>query len=156
MGAGQSDLYKGTYGDNIRNIPYEARPDYQVEKIGYLREESNYGSKSPIENLTRAQKTAIKTLENTVRDHLKESDFTGARADLEGTPILDKNGDPFQHETEMRDSYKGLKRIANRLRGSLNNPNLGEAERNYLQDKLSETLSYLDRIKRLFDEFGGI
>lgn len=60
------------------------------------------------------------------------------------------------YETEMRDSYKGLKRIANRLRGSLNNPNLGEAERNYLQDKLSETLSYLDRIKRLFDEFGGI
>lgn len=150
MGAGQSDLYKGTYGDKLYNIPDEAKPEYKMVGPGELREESNYG----VPQLTNSQRATIKTLDNTIRDHLTDLDFSGTRADLEGNPILKKTGEAYQHLEEMKTSYRTLMKTNKSLEGSLKNPCLGTEERNNLEEAMNKNRIYLEKIRELFEEFG--
>ena len=151
MGAGQSDLYNKTFGDNIGNIPSEANPESKEKNIYDEKAIDEY--KSSV--LTDVQKANIEKLQNTIKDHLKESDFKGARADLEGHPIIDKNGKPFAHLDEMKDSYRSLKKISGSIKGSLLNPNLGPNEQKALTEALNLATDMLNKIEALFNEFGG-
>ncbi|MDR1002767.1 MAG: hypothetical protein LBL82_05820 [Oscillospiraceae bacterium] len=106
--------------------------------------------------LTRAQKRNIDTLENTIRDHLKESDFSGTLRDLQGNPVPNPKGGYYNHLQEMLDSYTALKDIKSGLSGSLKNSNLSPAVREYLQGNLNITNDYINKIKLLFEAYGGI
>ena len=107
--------------------------------------------------MTPAQRASINKLENTIRDHLKEKDFSGTLSDLKGKPILDdKTGKPFQHLYEMKCSFAALDEVKKSLGNSLNNPNLDIEVKTLLTNELNKAVSYIDRIKELFKPYGGI
>lgn len=151
MGAGQSDLYKGTYGDNIDNIPDITKIRCQDDNI-LVNHDDIYNNL----NLTDSQRSSINTLNNTLRDHLKESDFSGTLMELQGKPIVGKLGIPFQHLYEMKTSYKTLNKIQKSLEGSLKNPKLGKEEQNLLRESLNLTKDYLKRIYEMFEKYGEL
>lgn len=151
MGAGQSDLYKGTYGDIVDNIPMDII--YEKE-IDFTKSKNNEYNPNIV--LTDAQKSSIKTLENTIKDHLTEKDFSGTKLELQGKPVIGKKGIPFQHVYEMKTSYKTLIKVVKSLEGSLKNPNLGENEKILLQNSLDKAVTYIQRITKLLSEFGEL
>ena len=71
MGASQSDLYKGTYGDNARNIPDEAIHGNINDWLLEVHEDTNYKGY----NFTAAQKSAMNRINNTIKNNLTEMDF---------------------------------------------------------------------------------
>ena len=114
-------------------------------------------SEAVLNKLTTAQRASINKLENTIRDHLKEKDFSGTLSDLKGKPILDdKTGKPFQHLYEMKCSFAALDEVKKSLGNSLNNPNLDIEVKTLLTNELNKAVSYIDRIKELFKPYGGI
>lgn len=106
--------------------------------------------------LTDAQKSRLRALNNTINDHLTESDFSGTLRDLQGNPVSNGKGGYFDHESEMLDSYTSLKKIRKSLEGSLNNQNLSSVDKAILEDALNKTIVYMDRIDELFRPYGGI
>ena len=88
-----------------------------------------------INKLTRSQQKAIKSANNTINDHLKESDISAAIEDLKGNPIEKPGGGYWNHAQEVKDAYPGLIRAKNMLSGSLNNPNLTSDVRSFIQSK---------------------
>ena len=114
------------------------------------------GAKFDINKLTRSQKKAIESAENTINDHLKESDLSAALNDLQGNPIEKPGGGYWNHAQEVRDAYPSLKRAKNTLEGSLKNPNLEPDVRNYIQSKYDTITEYMTRIEDLFAPYGGI
>ncbi|MGE7945510.1 contact-dependent growth inhibition system immunity protein [Lysinibacillus sp. NPDC093688] len=108
------------------------------------------------ENLSRAQKRNLETLDNIVEGHLKDSDFTGTLRDLQGNPVPKPGGGYWNHLKEMKDSYKGLNKIKKGLEGSLKNPNLDETERKILQEALDKVNRYIKKIEDLFSGYGGM
>ena len=140
MGAGQSDLYKNTYGDNADNIPEDASKGTQDGK-----------SDVPVDvnNLTHSQRKSIKTIENTIRDHLTEKDFSGALRDIEGNPVPRGGGRYYDHLQEMRFSYQSLTKELKSLYGSLQNPNLGEREKIIITETVQRAEIFLERIKEI-------
>ena len=108
------------------------------------------------ECLTPAQRSSLLTLENTIRDHLKETDFSGALRDLNGNPVPKINGGYYDHVGEMKNSFTSLNKIKKSLENSLKNPNLNVDARKLLSDGLSKTTFYVDKINKLFEPYGGI
>lgn len=106
--------------------------------------------------LTDAQKSRLRALNNTINDHLTESDFSGTLRDLQGNPVSNGKGGYFDHESEMLDSYTSLKKIRKSLEGSLNNQNLSSVDKAILEDALNKTIVYMNRIDELFRPYGGI
>ena len=114
-------------------------------------------SEAVLNKLTPAQRASINKLENTIRDHLKETDFSGTLCDLKGEPIIKyKTGEPFQHLQEMERSFRALNKVKISLGNSLNNPNLDIEVKTLLTNELNKAVSYIDRIKELFKPYGGI
>lgn len=114
------------------------------------------GGSDTINTLTDAQKSRLNSLNNTINDHLTESDFSGTLRDLQGDPVPNGKGGYFDHAGEMRDSYRSLQKIRDGLEGSLKNPNLSDVDRRLLQEGLDKANSYIKRIEELFDPYGGI
>jgi hypothetical protein len=101
-------------------------------------------------NLTRTQQVQINTLENIVKDHLKPHDWTAVEQELQGNPIVRKSGvGYYDHVQEMQNSLIGLEDIKTSLEGTLKNPNLDLATRQYLENALNETNYYIQRINDL-------
>lgn len=67
-----------------------------------------------MENLTRIQKVAVNSADNTIKDHLKESVFAGTLKDLQGNPIPNNKGGYWNHIQEMKDAYTSLIRAEKR------------------------------------------
>ena len=114
------------------------------------------GGNNIINTLTDAQKSRLNSLDNTINDHLTDSDFSGTLRDLQGDPIPNGRGGYYDHAGEMRDSYRSLQKIRAGLEGSLKNPNLSDVDRALLQEGLDKANSYIKRIEELFDPYGGI
>lgn len=150
MGAGQSDLYKGTYGDNLRNIPHDAIYGNVSEWINEFHEDTLYGKG----NFTDAQRKAINKINNTIGHNLKEKDFSGAERDLTNNPVPDPEGGYFNHLQEMQQSLTALKKSANSLEGSLKNPFLTDPEKKIMTDTLDSARDYIKRIEELFNKYG--
>lgn len=87
-------------------------------------------------NLTRSMKKRIAKGDNLIRDHCKEKDFSGIRAQKKGIPILKKNGVEYNHIQEARETIAGLDSVIISLEGSLKNPKLDKALRSYLERKV--------------------
>ena len=109
-----------------------------------------------LDKLTRSQRKAVESAENTINDHLKESDLEAAKGDLEGNPIPKGNGENWNHEQEVRDAYPALKRAQKTIEGSLKNPNLDSETRGFLQEELSKIIYYIERIEEIFEPYGGL
>ena len=114
------------------------------------------GDRNTVDTLTDAQKSRLNSLNNTINDHLTESDFSGTLRDLQGDPVPNGKGGYFDHVGEMRDSYRSLQKIRDALEGSLKNPNLSDSDRALLQEGLDKANSYIKRIEELFEPYGGI
>jgi len=130
-----------------------------IEQSRLARESSNFSEyvrKEVVEQLTRAQGRNVNTLGNIVDNHLKDSDFSGTLADLQGNPIPKQGGGYWDHLQEMKNSFTGLKSIKSGLEGSLQNPNLTPQVRTFLQDQLDIANAYIKEIQDLFKPFGGI
>ena len=106
--------------------------------------------------LTRSQQTAIRTADNIINDHLKESDLSGALCELKGYPIPKESGGYWNHIHEVKDAYVGLIRAKKTLEGSLKNPNLDTDVRAFIQHKYDDINNYIFIIEDLFSLFGGI
>ena len=78
MGAGQSDLYSGTYGDRIRNISKESTEGNIKDWLSKKQDADVYDSY----NFTVAQKNSMTRIKNTIEHNLTEEDFSGTRRDL--------------------------------------------------------------------------
>ncbi len=63
--------------------------------------------------------SAIRRIDNIIRDHLKRHDITGTIKDMLGTPVPKRSGGVFNHLQEMNDSLRGLRRHANTLKNVL-------------------------------------
>ena len=100
-------------------------------------------------NLSRSQKKHIGKLDNLIKDHLKETDFSGALRDLQGNPVPKPGGGYWNHLGEMKDTLTGLKRVQSGLEGSLKNPNLNSATRELLKESLDKATLYIQRINDL-------
>ena len=150
IGAGQSDLYKGTYGDNIRNIPNDAIYGNTSEWISEFHEDTLYGEG----NYTDAQRKAINRINNTIGHNLTEKDFSGAERDLLNNPVANFDGGYFDHLQEMRQSLVALKKSAASLEGSLKNPFLTDPEKQMMRDALKSAYEYIKRIEDLFEKYG--
>lgn len=109
-----------------------------------------------VEELSRAQKRNLDTLDNIVDKHLTEMDFSGSLRDLQGNPVPKRDGGYWNHLQEMQDSYKGLSKIKRGLEGSLQNPTLSDSTRKTLQDALNKANLNLKKIEDLFEPFGGL
>lgn len=106
--------------------------------------------------LTDAQRSRLNSVENTIKDHLTEHDFSGTLRDLTGDPVPNGKGGYFDHLGEMKDSYKALQKAKSGLEGSLKNPNLSIKDREMLQNGLDKANEYLEKIENLFGPYGGI
>ncbi len=109
-----------------------------------------------LSRLSRAQKRNIEKLNNIITNNLKEHDFSGTLRDLQGNPVPNPKGGYWDHLTEMKQSYTGLKDVQNGLEGSLKNPNLDPDIRKFIEEELAKTNYYLKKIEELFEPFGGI
>nr|MBP9479668.1 hypothetical protein [Sebaldella sp.] len=108
------------------------------------------------DSLSRAQNRNVKTLNNVIKENLKEHDFSGTLRDLQGDPVPKEGGGFWDHKTEMIQSYDALNGVKRGLEGSLENPNLDIAVKNYLQNELDKTNFYINKIEKLFEPFGGV
>ena len=106
--------------------------------------------------LSRAQERIVKTFENTVRDHLKKSDFEAVRNELNGVRYPKTDGTYWNHIHEMRNSYETLEKAVNSLEGSLKNPNLNETVRENLEAIYNQANGYIQEIDAMFSAYGGI
>jgi len=106
--------------------------------------------------LTRAQQRNVRTLDNVINNNLTESDFSGTLRDLQGDPVPNRSGGFWDHRTEMVQSHSSLQGVRSGLEGSLRNPNLDPAVRDFLQSELNRANSYIDMIEDLFRPFGGV
>lgn len=150
MGAGQSDLYSGTYGDRIRNISKESTEGNIKDWLSKKQDADVYDSY----NFTVAQKNSMTRIKNTIEHNLTEEDFSGTRRDLENSPVPNGRGGYYDHLKEMRQSLTALIKSAKSLEGTLQNPYLSENERQIIKDSLNMANDYINRITDLFTEYG--
>lgn len=90
------------------------------------------------DGISRSQRNRIERGYRKIDDHLKEKDISGAISDINGKPITNKKGVPFQHLKEVEDAIKGLKKERNSLIKSINNPNLTPEVRKSINDAINE------------------
>ena len=92
------------------------------------------------DGLTRAQRQAIKKVDNVINNNALPHDFEGVENELAGRVT------GFDHVTEMRQSVRALQDAAKSLDGSLQNPNLNGAAREQISQALSRANSTLARM----------
>lgn len=90
------------------------------------------------DGISRSQRNRIERGYRKIDDHLNDKDISGAIRDINGRPITNKTGVPFQHLKEVEDAIKGLKKERNSLVKSINNPNLTPEVRKSINDAINE------------------
>jgi|MedtruStandDraft_1076414.scaffolds.fasta_scaffold00649_2 filamentous hemagglutinin len=75
----------------------------------------------PVEKLSQKQESAIKKIDNTIKNALKDHDITGTIKDMDGNPVPKENGGYWNHIQEMQNTLRGLRNHAGRLK-NVNNP----------------------------------
>ena len=103
--------------------------------------------------LTPHQQHHVDKIDANIRDHMQEHDWSGALADLQGNPILDQNGIPFQHDDEVSKAYGGLKNAVEALNKSLRNPNMPAEARQIIEGKIAEAEAMMRRAEALWAQF---
>jgi filamentous hemagglutinin len=75
----------------------------------------------PVQQLNQKQESAIKKIDNTVKNSLKDHDITGTLKDMDGNPVPKQDGGYWDHMQEMQNTLRGLRNNANTLK-DVNNP----------------------------------
>ncbi|GAB2932809.1 hypothetical protein GCM10011328_34940 [Hafnia psychrotolerans] len=78
-------------------------------------------SEKPAENLNQKQESAIKKIDNTIKNALKDHDITGTLKDMDGNPVPKEDGGYWDHMQEMQNTLRGLRNHADTLK-NVNNP----------------------------------
>lgn len=88
------------------------------------------GSKQPvqIEKLNQKQESAIRKIDNSIKNGLKDHDITGTLKDMSGNPVPKPGGGYWDHLQEMQNTLRGLRRNAETLK-NVNNPEAQAAYR---------------------------
>lgn len=78
-------------------------------------------NEKPVEKLNQKQESAIKKIDNTIKNALKDHDITGTLKDMDGNPVPKENGGYWDHMKEMQNTLRGLRNHADTLK-NVNNP----------------------------------
>ncbi|MDX7022737.1 hemagglutinin repeat-containing protein [Enterobacter cloacae] len=78
-------------------------------------------NEKPVEKLNQKQESAIKKIDNTIKNALKDHDITGTIKDMDGNPVPKENGGYWDHMQEMQNTLRGLRNHADTLK-NVNNP----------------------------------
>jgi len=74
-----------------------------------------------VDKLNQKQESAIKKIDNTIKNALKDHDITGTLKDMDGNPVPKENGGYWDHMQEMQNTLRGLRNHADTLK-NVNNP----------------------------------
>ena len=75
----------------------------------------------PAQKLSQKQESAIKKIDNTIKNALKDHDITGTLKDMDGKPVPRENGGYWDHMQEMQNTLRGLRNHADTLK-NVDNP----------------------------------
>ena len=75
----------------------------------------------PVNKLNQKQESAIKEIDNTIKNDLKDHDITGTLKDMDGNPVPKESGGYWDHMQEMQNTLRGLRNHADTLK-NVNNP----------------------------------
>ncbi|PAO22703.1 contact-dependent inhibition toxin CdiA [Enterobacter roggenkampii] len=75
----------------------------------------------PVNKLNQKQESAIKKIDNTIKNALKDHDITGTLKDMDGNPVPKESGGYWDHMQEMQNTLRGLRNHADTLK-NVNNP----------------------------------
>ncbi|MDK9365009.1 hemagglutinin repeat-containing protein [Lelliottia wanjuensis] len=78
-------------------------------------------NKKSEEKLNQKQESAIKKIDNTIKNAIKDHDITGTLKDMDGNPVPKENGGYWDHMQEMQNTLRGLRNHADTLK-NVNNP----------------------------------
>lgn len=78
-------------------------------------------NEKPVEKLNQKQESAIKKIDNTIKNALKDHDITGTIKDMDGNPVPKENRGYWDHMQEMQNTLRGLRNHADTLK-NVNNP----------------------------------
>ncbi len=92
-----------------------------------------------------------KGLQNTIDDHLKPSDLSGALRDLLGNPVLKDSGDAYDHIGEVDEAIDGLnnkiENLSRKLAADSAHPFYSEADRCIAQCMLNTASQIRDTVQ---------
>ncbi|MCK1970573.1 polymorphic toxin type 28 domain-containing protein, partial [Franconibacter sp. IITDAS19] len=83
--------------------------------------DSKQQNEKPVDKLNQKQESAIKKIDNTIKNALKDHDITGTLKDMDGNPVPKENGGYWDHMQEMQNTLRGLRNHADTLK-NVNNP----------------------------------
>ncbi|HIA3008170.1 TPA: VENN motif pre-toxin domain-containing protein, partial [Escherichia coli] len=121
------------YGSGAASNPNIGKDLTDAEKVELGGSGSGTGTPPPSENdpkqqnektvdkLNQKQESAIKKIDNTIKNALKEHDIIGTLKDMDGKPVPKENGGYWDHMQEMQNTLRGLRNHADTLK-NVNNP----------------------------------
>lgn len=107
-----------------KNLTEDEKAEYGGTGSGTPQPPENEPSKQdnkPVDKLNQKQESAIKKIDNTIKNALKDHDITGTLKDMDGNPVPKDNGGYWDHMQEMKNTLRGLKNHADTLK-NVNNP----------------------------------
>ncbi|VUC87390.1 filamentous hemagglutinin family protein [Raoultella terrigena] len=107
-----------------KNLTEDEKTEYGGTGSGTPQPPENEPSKQdnkPVDKLNQKQESAIKKIDNTIKNALKGHDITGTLKDMDGNPVPKDNGGYWDHMQEMKNTLRGLKNHADTLK-NVNNP----------------------------------
>ena len=81
----------------------------------------NKSEEKKVDKLNQKQESAIKKIDNTIKNALKDHDITGTLKDMDGNPVPKESGGHWDHMQEMQNTLRGLRNHADTLK-NVNNP----------------------------------
>lgn len=121
------------YGSGAASNPNIGKDLTDAEKVELGGSGSGTGTPPPSENdpkqqnektvdkLNQKQESAIKNIDNTIKNALKDHDIIGTLKDMDGKPVPKENGGYWDHMQEMQNTLRGLRNHADTLK-NVNNP----------------------------------
>ncbi|PRD13488.1 hemagglutinin repeat-containing protein [Pantoea coffeiphila] len=86
-----------------------------------LENDPNKLEEKKADKLNQKQESAIKKIDNTIKNALKDHDITGTLKDMDGNPVPKESGGYWDHMQEMQNTLRGLRNHADTLK-NVNNP----------------------------------
>ncbi|QGW89493.1 hemagglutinin [Enterobacter asburiae] len=104
-----TDNEKAEYGGAGSGSPTPPEDDHEKQES------------KPVDKLNQKQESAIKKIDNTIKNALKDHDITGTLKDMDGNPVPKESGGYWDHMQEMQNTLRGLRNHADTLK-NFNNP----------------------------------
>ncbi|MEW9701496.1 RHS repeat-associated core domain-containing protein [Paenibacillus sp. SI8] len=118
------------------------------------KEDSHEEERTPEDEgkLTDSQAASLKRAAANL-PHLDDRHLEAYERDLNGDPILDEDGEPWDHKTEVENAAAGLRKAVRGLEGSLNNPKLNPEIRKKFEEAVSQGKEILDRVDKIKEKY---